>query len=301
MRKRIWSSVVLIICFFGVVLVGFLGFVQPKNTQAACGASTSSCKTCHEVQGADPVSKKGDWHTQHAFGDFCQACHLGVATETDKTKAHAGLIINPLTQPDQSCVSCHPADSAARVAKYGGKAAGGSSSPSSSSGSGAAATGSSSSAGTVTPSAAATQIPPSANPNFDLIDFNGNSVPWLAWVIGIINAFVVLILIVLIWRWKKGVWPWYFLKGRKKNVHFNTLSPEAQEIFNYLLEGDMQTVLALQEILKRKEGSKILRAVAHLPENVLLQLQTLSEDEIKSLSSLSDLIKSKKEGKNREL
>lgn len=301
MKSKKWSLLALIFGLFGVVLIGSFWLTAPKVTQAACGASTSSCKTCHEVKGEDPVSKKGDWHIQHSFGDFCQACHLGVATETDKAKAHVGLV-KPLAQPDQSCASCHPSDSAARVAKYGGTATGSSPTGTTPTTPSAPTAGSAGATGAATPSAAATQIPPNANPNFDLIDFNANDmVPWLAWVIGIINAFILLVLGVLLWRWRKGLWPWSFLKGRQKNVPFNTLPPEVQEVFAQLLKGDMETVLALQEILKREQGSQLLQAVSHLPEKVRAQLQTIDENKLKSLSSLSDLMKIVKEGKHRGL
>lgn len=272
MKTKKLFLLALIFGVFGLVLVGSFWMTSPKVTEAACGASTSSCKTCHEVKGEDPVSKKGAWHTQHSFGDFCQACHSGVATETDKAKAHVGLV-KPLAQPDQSCASCHPDDSAARVVKYGGTAGGpaGGTPPATP---GAPAPGATAGeAGASNPSAAATQVPPNANPNFDLIDFNvKDMVPWLAWAIGIINGFLLVILGVLIWKWKKGLWPWSFLKGRQKNVPFNTLSPEVQEVFTQLLKGDMKTVLSLQEILKREQGNQLLQAVSQLPENVLTQL-----------------------------
>lgn len=295
MKSKKWFLLTLIFSVFGVVFVGSFWLTPPKVTEAACGASTSSCKTCHEVKGEDPVSKKGDWHIQHSFGDFCQACHSGAATETDKTKAHVGLV-KPLEQPDQSCAACHPADSAARVVKYGGT--GTPTAPASGTNAPATATPSAEN-GAVTPSAAATQVPPNANPNFDLIDFNVHDVaPWLAWVIGIINAFMLMVLGVLIWRWKKGLWPWYFLKGRPKNVAFNALPIEVQEVFNLLQNGDMSTVLSLQEILNREQGGQLLQAVSQLPETITTQLQALNENELKSLSSLSDAIKNVKEGEH---
>jgi len=281
---------------FGIVLIGSIWLTPPIVTEAACGAATTSCKTCHEVKGEDPVSQKGDWHTQHSFGDFCQACHSGVATETDKEKAHVGLV-SPLTQPDQSCAACHPADTAARVVKYGGTVTG-SPTGNPASGTEAPATGTAP-AGTITPSAAATQVPPNANPNFDLIDFNVNDVaPWLAWVIGIINVLMLIALSVLIWRWKKGLWPWFYIKGGAQKVPFNTLPPEVQEVFTQLLNGDMKTVLALREILKHDQSSELLEALSNLPESVLTQLQTLDENELKSLSSLSDVMKNVKEGEH---
>jgi len=293
MKSRKWSLLALIFSVFGVVLFGSFWLTPPKVTEAACGASTSSCKTCHEVKGEDPVSKKGDWHTQHSFGDFCQACHLGAATETDKAKAHVGLV-KPLAQSEQSCASCHPSDSAARVVKYGGTA---STNPA---GNTPATPSTPEGIRSSTPSAAAIQVTPNANPNpnFDLIDFNlKDMVSWLAWVLGILNAFVLVMLGVLIWKWKKGLWPWSVLKGRQKQkkVPFNTLPPEVQEVFSQLLNGDMKTVLSLQEILKREQGNQLLQAVSHLPEHVLTQLQTLDENELKSLSSLTDVLKNIKE------
>ena len=291
MKSRKWSLLALIFGVFGVVLLGSFWLTPPKVTEAACGASTSSCKTCHEVKGEDPVSKKGDWHTQHSFGDFCQACHLGAATETDKAKAHVGLV-KPLAQPDQTCASCHPSDSAARVVKYGGTA---SANPV---GNTPATPSTPEGIGSSTPSAAAIQVPTKSNPNFDLIDFNlKDMVPWLAWVLVILNAFVLVMLGVLIWKWKKGLWPLSSLKGRQKQkkVPFNTLPPEVQEVFAQLLNGDMKTVLSLQEILKREQGNQLLQAVSHLPEHVLTQLQTLDENELKSLSSLTDVLKNIKE------
>lgn len=162
--------------------------LSPKTAEAACGASTSSCTTCHEVRGEDSVANKGDWHTQHAFSDVCQACHLGVGTENDKVKAHAGMLANPLSQPEQSCSSCHPSDIAARVAKYGGNTTGGSN------GTGVAAT-------STTPGV-------SGNPQgLDQKPAQGSS-SWLAWVMGILDVLILLALVAEVWRWKKGVWPW---------------------------------------------------------------------------------------------
>ncbi|MDR3542323.1 MAG: hypothetical protein P4L69_15380 [Desulfosporosinus sp.] len=299
MKNKKWPLLSLVFGVFVIVLLGSFWFTPPKVSEAACGASTSSCKTCHEVQGTDPVSKKGAWHTQHAFGDFCQACHLGVATETDKTKAHVGMLAKPLAQPDQTCVSCHPTDSAARVAKYGGSAA--SSNPTGGTSASASTPSNTPTSGseTVAPSLGATQVPPSANPNFDIIDFNSNGkLPWLAWAMVIADVLALIVLAAVLLRWRKGLWPWSFLKGKQKNVPFNSLPPEVQEVFTQLLKGDMETILALQEILKREQGSQVLKVVSHLPEKVQAQLQTLDESALKSLSSLSDVMKNVKEGEH---
>jgi len=303
-KKKKRTVLALIFSVFSVVMIGSFWLTTPKETEAACGASTTSCKTCHEVKGENPVSQKGDWHTQHAFADFCQACHLGVATETDKTKAHAGVVAKPLAQPDQTCASCHPADTATRVIKYGGVATSaptgnpisGASTPET--GNGTAPVGT----GTVTPSAAVTQIPPSLNPNFDVIDFNlKDKTPWLAWVLGIINVLMLLLLGILIWRWKKGLWPWAFLVGRTKKVPFSTLPPEVQEVIDQLLEGDIQTVISLEKILKGPYGPQVLQAVSSLPEKALNQLRTLDENNLKSLSSLSELMRNEGSEQNHGL
>ncbi|SHI49719.1 cytochrome c3 family protein [Desulfosporosinus lacus] len=302
MKKKKSTLLALIFGVFGIVLIGTFWVENPKVTEAACGASTTSCKTCHEVKGENPVSQKGDWHTQHAFADFCQACHLGAATETDKTKSHAGIVANPLTQPDESCASCHPADTATRVVKYGGEVTGvPAGNPTSGTSSGATGTETNQTeSGSVTPSAAAAQIPPGMNTNFDVIDFNvTDKIPWLGWLIGIINAVMLLVLGGLIWRWKKGLWPWAFLAGRTKKVPFNSLPLEVQEVFNQLLEGDIKTVVSLEKILKSECGPQVLQAVSNLPDNVLFQLRTLGEKDLKSVSSLSDLLKNEGSEQNR--
>ncbi len=81
----------------------------PTPVSAQCGSQASSCKNCHEVQGQDPVNDKGDWHIQHAFGDFCEFCHVGNVTATDKNVAHQGMI-SPLSDVKGSCQQCHAAD-----------------------------------------------------------------------------------------------------------------------------------------------------------------------------------------------
>lgn len=84
---------------------------------AQCGSQASSCKNCHEVKGEDPVNAKGDWHTQHAFGDFCEFCHGGNVQAADKAAAHQGLI-DPLGDLKANCSSCHADDFQAKAEKY---------------------------------------------------------------------------------------------------------------------------------------------------------------------------------------
>ncbi|HEX9027597.1 MAG TPA: cytochrome c3 family protein, partial [Anaerolineales bacterium] len=78
----------------------------------------SSCKNCHETQGQKPVNNDGKpWHTAHAFGDFCYACHGGNNQSMDKATAHTGMV-DPLLDPKTACQSCHPNDLDARVKVY---------------------------------------------------------------------------------------------------------------------------------------------------------------------------------------
>jgi hypothetical protein len=77
--------------------------------QAQCGASASSCKNCHEVNAEYPVNGSGEWHISHAFGDFCVFCHAGNVQALEQDAAHEGMIY-PLSDPQGSCQSCHPAD-----------------------------------------------------------------------------------------------------------------------------------------------------------------------------------------------
>lgn len=127
-----------------LVLLGLI-FSIPDPAQAQCGSSASSCKSCHETQGQDPVNTKGEWHTQHAFGDFCEFCHAGNVQATEKDAAHEGLV-PPMDDVAASCQGCHPQDLAERSQKYAsvlgievsntGSSGGGSASSGGSSGSG---------------------------------------------------------------------------------------------------------------------------------------------------------------------
>lgn len=112
------SNKVLLLLFtsFTLVLVGLI-FSIPDPAQAQCGSSASSCKTCHETQGQDPVNTEGDWHTQHAFGDFCEFCHAGNVQATEKEAAHEGLAA-PLEDVAASCQGCHPQDLTERADIY---------------------------------------------------------------------------------------------------------------------------------------------------------------------------------------
>lgn len=299
-KRRIQCAVTLSLL---ILVFGLVWGLQPKTAEAACGASTSSCKTCHEVKGELPVSKTGAWHTQHAFGDFCQACHLGVSTASDKAQAHTGIIAKPLSQSSETCASCHPSDTAARVAKYGGSSPSGSNT----SGNAAGTTGTTTAApetpgaqdqssNKVTVSPNATQIPASQNPNFDVIDFNkyvGNSTPGLAWVLGVLNTIILFVLLGIIWRWKKGVWPWAYFKREGDWVNLHGLPVEGQLLIKRLLHADLKTVLAINEMCEQTECNEVL--LAAIAEDTIERIKGVQGNE------KSRLILKNKEGKEHVL
>ncbi|RME42806.1 MAG: hypothetical protein D6791_16890, partial [Chloroflexi bacterium] len=100
-----------------VVALALAWMLNAPATEAQCGSSVSSCKNCHEVQGQDPVNDKGEWHTAHAFGDFCEFCHAGNVQAQDKAAAHQGLV-DPFSDVKAGCQSCHPDDYMDRAQKY---------------------------------------------------------------------------------------------------------------------------------------------------------------------------------------
>lgn len=79
---------------------------KAPNGLAQCGSQASSCKSCHEIKGEDPVNTEGDWHIAHAFGDFCEFCHGGNVQAVEKAAAHQGLV-QPLGDVKANCASCH--------------------------------------------------------------------------------------------------------------------------------------------------------------------------------------------------
>jgi hypothetical protein len=129
-----------------VAVLPMLFFATSGTADAQCGSSASSCKNCHEVQAQDPVNDKGEWHTAHAFGDFCEFCHAGNVEAKSLDEAHMGMV-QPLADVKASCQSCHPQDYMDRAQTYatalgvqiggdsgGGSASGGESTPPAASG-----------------------------------------------------------------------------------------------------------------------------------------------------------------------
>ena len=103
-----------------LLLAGIILFVVSlRQFGTARGQSgDSSCRTCHETEGKNPVGNQGDWHVQHNSGDLCAVCHGGNAQASDQEGAHTGMMTSPLDNPQASCAICHPDDAEERVAHY---------------------------------------------------------------------------------------------------------------------------------------------------------------------------------------
>jgi len=94
---------------FGLALIGVsvIGLLMIQPAAAQCGSMASSCKSCHETQGQDPVNADGTaWHEDHALGDFCAMCHAGNTQATEAEAAHAGMVA-PMADIQASCATCH--------------------------------------------------------------------------------------------------------------------------------------------------------------------------------------------------
>lgn len=117
-RSRRARGIGLVIGGLFLFLLPLVSLLFPEPAQAQCGASASSCKDCHEVQGKAPVNNDGTgWHQSHAFGDFCVFCHAGNQQATVKDEAHTAMV-PPLSDVKAACQSCHPSDLADRVQVY---------------------------------------------------------------------------------------------------------------------------------------------------------------------------------------
>jgi len=104
-----------------LLALAVLLFVTAAPASAQCGSQASSCKNCHETQGQDSVNNDGTgWHVSHSFGDFCAMCHGGNSQSTDKAAAHTGMV-DPMSDVDVACKSCHPNDLMERAKVYADK------------------------------------------------------------------------------------------------------------------------------------------------------------------------------------
>lgn len=278
----------------GVALVaGITWYGVTTKVEAACGASTSSCKTCHEIQGKDPVSKKGDWHVNHALGDFCEFCHGGVTKETDKDKAHQGMR-KPLADPNQSCASCHPDDLAARVAKYGGTVAPGT-------GTAPASSGTDTSTAPSTPTASGDSSAPAPAPapaasKQDVIDFNrpmpgepqpANRTSQALWGLNILAFAGLAGVFVLERRGKSGRPTRHSAQPSFGDALVATLPPAHADLVQLLARCDESTLHALERVLRQDGGAAFIRRLAGLDLGLLDRIERMSQEELFLVLSLA--------------
>ncbi len=278
-------------------LAGFWLWTLPANAQ--CGSSISNCKQCHEVKKEAPVNTKGEWHTAHAFGDFCEFCHAGNVKGKDKASAHTGLAA-PLADVKASCQSCHPNDFNDRAQKYAaalGVTVG--------TGSGKLA----SAPPAATPPASANEnCGPAAPAGGTLIDINkvyagldtttpsnlGNMI-----LLGMIGA-VVVVAVALAGHYERPL-PRALAAGRRL---FAGLAPvpaagepqpglaarvELRRLQPLLERSDPQTLRALEQLLAdQRSGPRVLKALANLD---LRALTALGDSDSQALAAMTSLLK----------
>jgi hypothetical protein len=80
-------------------------FLFHPAARAQCGASRSTCSSCHDEAHAT-FSRSAAFHSEHAFADLCVACHGGNGEAAGAEAAHLGLAA-PLAAEGERCRSCH--------------------------------------------------------------------------------------------------------------------------------------------------------------------------------------------------
>jgi len=291
-----------------LAVIAFLTWPRPASAQ--CGSAASSCKNCHETQAKHPVSTKGAWHTQHAFGDFCEFCHAGNVKAKDEAGAHTGMI-DPLADAKGSCQSCHPNDYMARAQQYAstlGKTIG----------TGTAPGGSSPGTASVITTTATTNAPcgPVAPTGEQTIDLNkayaGLNLPFPnilgnAILLGLIVAVLFLLggliwyyeqpferIVLLIRHWQATpVLIAVTAEGATLNLPRQLVArPELESLLPLLAENDPATLRTVTQILSdRDKGPQVLKALGRVDWRTLT---TLGEGEQKALAELLALAKEMK-------
>jgi len=295
----------------GVVILLMLVLLQflptPPAADAQCGTQASSCKDCHEVQGQDPVNTKGEWHTAHAFGDFCEFCHGGNVQATDKAAAHEGLV--PWNADVKaSCASCHATDYEQKAQVYA-SALGVELNTGAGASTGGGSTGSGTATGPATSSEPALAV---ASPSGGtLIDFNkagfdmaATTKPPFNW-----GNLILIILIVgmgaggtgfIIWRedlvhkfktWRATPYVAATLRAQEVPAEWQPLvqaQPELADLVPALADADPVTLRALGRLLSDPERSRrTLQALSHLDLKLIEQVRELTPQERELLLALA--------------
>jgi hypothetical protein len=288
--------------------------VKVSNGLAQCGSAASSCKNCHEVKGEDPVNAKGDWHTQHAFGDFCEFCHAGNVQATDKTAAHQGLV-EPLGDVKANCSSCHADDYQAKAQTYastlgvtiGASTSGSSQPPTNPSAPSAPAPQQPAQPAPQAPAASAPIAAPTSN---EVVDYASSAAP----VNGNVIAAIVLVLMIiagaaLVYWNEKRLRKLAIPKSTEGYVTFETdrpssakeqsgmvaadepigeVSPELAKLLPVMRSLDPRTLRALRIILSdRKRGEELLQSLSLINFSVLEEMKRLDKKELSLLLALA--------------
>jgi len=285
--------------------------VKVSNGLAQCGSAASSCKNCHEVKAEDPVNAKGDWHTQHAFGDFCEFCHAGNVQATDKTAAHQGLV-QPFGDVKANCSSCHADDYQAKAQTYAttlGVTIGTSNSGSSQPPTNPSAPSAPAATAPQAPAPSAPIAAPTSSKN-EVIDYAATTAP----VNGNVIAAIVLVLMiiagtVLVYWNEKRLRRLAIPKSTDGYVTYETdrpssakdqsgvvateeplgeVSPELAKLLPVLRSLDARTLRALRIILSdRKRGEELLQSLSLINFSVLEEMKRLDKKELSLLLALA--------------
>lgn len=309
----------ILIALLGVAFFAAAFLLLPRNANAQCGSSASSCKNCHEIQAKAPVNTKGAWHTQHAFGDFCEFCHAGNVKAKDETAAHAGMV-KPLADVQGSCQSCHPDNYMDRAQTYatalgvtiGAGGANAQATPTAA----AAGTSSGGTAGTTAENNPAA-CGPAAPTNGEIIDVNAvyagldaatKSMLGNAILLGLIGI-VLLVLFTLVWHFEKPL-PrvMAYLKRTAKTPVMSTVTPEGiiipvsaeamrqpeyRNLERALAQSDAATVGAVSQLLADRENApKILKALSHMDVKTLAALSDCDPKTLETLLAFAQEMKS---------
>ncbi|MCX5869608.1 MAG: hypothetical protein NTY00_03020 [Deltaproteobacteria bacterium] len=106
--SRLWQQFALLLIVMAVVLLVIreLRTKRADRVYMTTSGRIDMCLFCHKEEKLDAA------HDPRVIG--CASCHLGDAMAIDKTKAHAGMVINPgdLRVVEKTCgvEGCHPTD-----------------------------------------------------------------------------------------------------------------------------------------------------------------------------------------------
>jgi hypothetical protein len=106
--SRLWQqfALLLIVAAVALLVIREIRTKRADRVYMTTSGRIDMCLFCHKDEKLDPA------HDPRVIG--CASCHLGDAMALDKTKAHAGIVINPgdLRVVEKTCgvEGCHPID-----------------------------------------------------------------------------------------------------------------------------------------------------------------------------------------------